>query len=329
MRYFPEPILCNNEVFPISPLCKNIGLFDYCVNRSADVYFINHLKNYNIYNDLVVFSYRYRLMASAGTLFYSRINKHHNFIKFYDDFKIDFLNLYKKNRYNINKNHPISQLIDISKERNDGNCYYCGAYEIDNIDHFLPEGQEDSKSGKYFPQLCVMSYNLVPSCGVCNRKKSTHVGIYATNTFIHPYFSKFLDDEFLRCDVLFDRTLKTITFTYSIELPPSWSLLNKKRLLWQFDRLDLFMRYSTKAYGNLKKVQQKYKETLESDGKQALYDQLVSEINSIDDYLGVNNWESVMYVALINKLNDFIFFLKNIPSAPPKRYINPLDLGKI
>lgn len=329
MRYHEEPNLYSN----ISPeklnLCKNIGFFDYCVQRSANEYFINQLHENKIYNDLIIFSYRYRLMASSGTLYLSRIRHHHPFSKFYDEFKIDFLSLYSRNRYNQRKTHPIEQIIKICDEKNGSLCYYCGAYEFDNIDHFLPEGEISSKNGFHFPQLCVMSYNLIPSCGKCNRKKSDHIGEYATNTFIHPYFSKFLDDEFLQCEAVFDWNLRKITFTYSISFPSTWSLLNKRRLLWEFERLDLLIRYSTKASGNLNKVEHKYKKTLELDGKKALYDQLVSEINSIDNYLGVNNWESVMYVALINKLDDFSYFLKNTTLTPPKRYINPLDLGKI
>lgn len=329
MRYHKEPELYSNITIQKVSLCKNIGLFDYCLQRSASEYFINQIRDNKIYTDLIIFSYRYRLMASAGTLYLSRINKNHHFSKFYDDFKSNFLSLYSRNRYNQKKTHPIEQIIKICEKNNGNLCYYCGAYDFDNIDHFLPEGDTSSENGSHFPQLCVMSYNLVPSCGKCNRKKSDHVGEHATNTFIHPYFSKFLDDEFLQCEASFDWNLETITFTYSIALPSTWSLLNKKRLLWEFKRLDLFIRYSTKASGNLNKVKQKYKETLELDGENALYSQLVSEIDSIDNYLGVNNWESVMYVALINKLDDFIYYLKNITTAPPKRYIAPHDLGKI
>lgn len=329
MRYFHEPNLLNKDNYTTSPLCKNIGLFDYCANRSADSYFLNQLMYHSIYDDLIMFSYKYRLMASAGTLYYSRIKKHHNFTKFYEDFKIDFLELYSKNRYKISENHPISQLIKIAKEINNGNCYYCGAYEIDSIDHFLPEGQEESKFEKYFPQLCVMSYNLIPSCVICNRKKFTHVGNFAAQTFIHPYFSKFLNDDFLQCEASFDWTENTVVFTYSINPPPSWTLLNKKRLEWQFKRLDLPMRYSTKAFGNFKKLQQKFKETLDMHGINGLFLELKSKIHSIDNYLGTNNWESLMYFALINNILDFKFFLENIPSTPPRRYIAPLDVGKI
>ena len=328
MRYLDEPKLYNPSIKYQPKLCSDIGLFEYCVNRSGSKNLLYQIYTNDIYTDLKIFSFKYRLMASAGTLYYSRIKKHHYFKEFYNINKSDFLELYSKNRSKIHRNHPIQQLMDLCKDNNNNQCYYCGAKDFENIDHFLPEGKIDSNFDQFFPQLCVMSYNLVPSCGTCNRKKLRHVGKYVTETFIHPYFSSFLNDNFLNCETSF-RYNNEPTFSYTVSYPNNWLLSQKRRVEWQLDRLDILNRFSLKASSNLKKNLLEYQEILKIDGIHELKKHLDRRARSIARYLGLNNWERLMYLSLSNNIQRFSIYLINTANAPTKAYLNPLDINKL
>ena len=218
--------------------------------------------------------------------------------------------------------------MDLCKDHNNNQCYYCGAKDFENIDHFLPEGNIDSDFELYFPQLCVISYNLVPSCGTCNRKKLTHVGKHTTETFIHPYFSSFLNDNFLSCGASFYYNNEP-TFSYTVSYPNNWLLSQKKRVEWQLDRLDILNRYSLKASSNFKKNLLEYQEILNINGIHALKTHLDRRARSIARYLGLNNWESLMYLSLSNNINRFSIYLRNTVNVPSKAYLNPLDINKL
>lgn len=328
MRYFSEPELYDPSKKNKPKLCKDIGLFEYCVNLKGSENLKYQIYTNNIYTDLKIFSFKYRLMATAGTLFYTRIKQHHNFKEYYNANKQDFLELYKKNRRIKEPMHPIQQLITICINHNNGQCYYCSAKDFENIDHFLPEGQIDSNFDLFFPQLCVMSYNLLPSCGTCNQKKLKHVGEYTTETFIHPYFSSFLNDNFLNCDTSFHYNNEP-TFAYSVCCPNNWLLSQKKRVEWQLSKLDILNRYSLKASSNLKKNLLEFQEILKFDGTHALKIHLDRRARSIARDLGVNNWERLMYLSLSNNINRFSIYLRNTSNAPIKAYLNPLDINKL
>lgn len=328
MRYFSEPDLYDPSKENKPKLCKDIGLFEYCVNLKGSKNLKHQIYTNNIYTDLKIFSFKYKLMATAGTLFYTRIKQHHNFKEYYNVNKEDFLELYSKNRNKIRKDHPIQQLMDLCKDKNNNQCYYCGAKDFENIDHFLPEGKINSSFDLFFPQLCVMSYNLVPSCGTCNRKKLKHVGEYATETFIHPYFSGFLNDIFLNCETSFHHNNEP-TFSYTVSYPNNWLLSQKKRVEWQLNKLDILNRYSLKASSNLKKNLIECQEILKIDGIGALKIHLDRRARSIAGYLGVNNWERLMYLSLSNNIHRFSIYLRNTSNAQTKAYLNPLDINKL
>lgn len=327
MKYFNEPCLYKINGSSIVELSKNIGLFDYCVNEVSNFLFQDSLASNNIYNELEIFSYRYRLMATAGTLNLGRIKKLFPFNSFYELNKSEFLALYKANRRKKSKSHPFQQIIINCKENYNRYCYYCGVDHFENIDHFLPKGDLNSDFQLFFPQLSVMSYNLIPSCGTCNRTKSSHIGNYITETLIHPYFSKFLNDPFIYCNAHFNNGV--VSFSYSYYFPDKWLNQNKIRAKNQINKFDLLNRYSVASSSEFKKHLIKYKRTLDKSGSDTLIDLIIDEYLSVKTALGVNHWETLMYLSLARNFSNFVDYLNTISTPQSTKYINPADISRI
>ncbi len=59
-------------------------------------------------------------------------------------------------------------------------CPFCGGDGARTIEHFLPQAS--------FPEFSVLSLNLAPSCGDCNRKRNNQNEHGAPLKLLHPYF---------------------------------------------------------------------------------------------------------------------------------------------
>ncbi len=60
-------------------------------------------------------------------------------------------------------------------------CPMCGSTNVTSLDHYLPK--------EIYPELCVFSYNLIPSCVPCNQRRGTKAArTLAGKSFVHPYF---------------------------------------------------------------------------------------------------------------------------------------------
>jgi hypothetical protein len=79
------------------------------------------------------------------------------------------------------KTAPKSLALDwITAARNDHDlfvCPMCGGTSIATLEHVLPKAD--------YPEFSVLSFNMVPSCDGCQRKRSNKGARYE---FIHPYF---------------------------------------------------------------------------------------------------------------------------------------------
>ena len=128
-----------------------------------------------------------------------------------------------------------------------GVCLFCLAGTADTIDHYLPKS--------IFPDLSIEIYNLIPSCDVCNRKKSTYSPNSKESQLIHPYFNKidfnsrwmysYPNEKFLK-----DPSSRAIVF----EVICDDDFINKsdrERIKNHFDRLKLNDRYDKKVRDEL------------------------------------------------------------------------------
>ncbi len=118
------------------------------------------------------------------------------------------LKLYKKLakwiRYNY-KTAPKYLALDwIKSARDEHNlavCPMCGGTAVATLDHVLPEAN--------YPEFAVFSFNLVPSCDGCQRRRSNKG---RSIQFIHPYFDHRLLDS-LRLVVKFSAPYDAVGFS--------------------------------------------------------------------------------------------------------------------
>lgn len=311
MRYFEEPILYKiSQNDSKTPICKDVGLYDICVASISDSTIRVKLNSGEVRDELKRFSFKYRLMATAGTLYLDRIKYHHNFSSLIYSLKCDFWSLYNGQSKNVEPRKIIKQIVDQATHLNDGFCFYCCVKDQEQLDHFLPEGQELSlMENGYFPQLSVMSYNLIPSCGVCNRKKSSKIGNSVPDTFLHPYFNRFLNDNFLSCEVSFISGV--ISFSYKVDIQNKWDFHQKIRFKKHVDFFDIVNRYSVKADTAIKKYEYDHWLDYSLNGRRTLKRNIRRKFTSISKHLGDNSWEALMNFALINSIEDYIEYLED------------------
>jgi hypothetical protein len=88
-----------------------------------------------------------------------------------------------------------------------GSCALCGHLDAGEVDHYLPRS--------YFPEFSILTTNLIPACGRCNRKKlSRHQRTGGGLAFVHPYLHGLPDEPYLSCEVTVnDAVLVTFTVT--------------------------------------------------------------------------------------------------------------------
>lgn len=70
-------------------------------------------------------------------------------------------------------------------------CSYCYLNNISELDHFLEKSE--------FPELSIMTDNLIPVCGDCNKKKNS-----AQKMYINPYFEKLFKLDWLQISIMYE-----------------------------------------------------------------------------------------------------------------------------
>lgn len=61
-----------------------------------------------------------------------------------------------------------------------GSCPMCGSPNVGTVEHYLPKAP--------FPEFSVFSFNLVPSCNVCNQKRGSKHANGVAEKLLHPIF---------------------------------------------------------------------------------------------------------------------------------------------
>lgn len=93
-------------------------------------------------------------------------------------------------------------------------CPFCGYYDVDTLDHYLPKA--------LFFQYSVTKENLVPACIKCNKNKRTEVPEDRAQEIIHPYYDDFDDEVWLVADINIDAG-EPFGFSFYVFKPDSWS----------------------------------------------------------------------------------------------------------
>ena len=95
----------------------------------------------------------------------------------------------------LNNKEPRAIYDSILSQAPLGKCPFCGFGHASTLDHYLPKAK--------FPQLAVITLNLVPSCKDCNHGKNAAVATTAAEQGLHPYYDHdhFINDQWLVAEI--------------------------------------------------------------------------------------------------------------------------------
>ena len=180
-------------------------------------------------------------------------------------------------------------------------CPYCGISPIDQTDHYLPK--ED------YSEYSVLSLNLVPSCGTCNRKKGEYWKVNGIRKIINFYLDSIPEQQFLFCDFSFDERSPKVNYRLSHSAGISES---KFTLIFDhFERLGLLKRYKDHSNdvitSTIDSITSYCREMTENGVRT---DMLAEHGKKVSRY-GINHWVCVLLEAMANSA-DFTRYLVEI-----------------
>lgn len=166
-------------------------------------------------------------------------------------------------------------------------CPYCGQNIVKTLDHFLPKSK--------YVTYTVTPYNLVPSCSDCNKHKLTSTFNDYTEQPLHPYYDNFDDEIWLKAKLI---ESEPISFQFYAEPPNTWNDIKKKRIVNNFNNLELNETYKIHAaelyYTCFNRIKKLYKIGGKSLAIERLEEYIEDELT-----LRNNSWKSAMYRAII------------------------------
>src|SRR5699024_4855684 len=167
-------------------------------------------------------------------------------------------------------------------------CCLCGLRSTAELDHYLPK--------EIFPEFATHTLNLVPACGVCNKRKGEAYKTSAgTLAFIHAYLDELPAKEaFLTATLSFDRAvlpsfqiIRTRGMTHDM-----FSILTS-----QFNHFELDKFYSEEAIELLTEKYFAIEEYFSNGGATAVKKYLHREAQSMTRHWGRNHWKPVILAA--------------------------------
>ncbi|MCR8659176.1 HNH endonuclease [Paenibacillus endoradicis] len=211
-----------------------------------------------------------------------------------DEEKIDLQSCYSNNVELNKKEIIIKKMQTISMQ---AVCPYCGISEPDTLDHYLPKGT--------FPEFSVLSINLIPSCGTCNRNKGEKWLEGETRRIINFYYDQLPNEKVLNIHIEYvqESDIPVISFSLSNEVGITESFFNT--IEFHYRDLHLFERFSKQVSDKFTGI---YLELLEGVSVLSIEEQkdnIQRRINSLTKRYGLNHWEVCLYEAVLN--SDFFF----------------------
>ena len=215
--------------------------------------------------------------------------------------KDDMVYLYDERLVKSAKGRPYYEKIKANAPW--GKCPICGYYVADTLDHYLPKS--------IYYRYAVSIANLVPSCIVCNKNKTSRTAEGRAEETIHPYFDDFDDEVWLNARIERDAG-NPFGFVFEVIKPEKWAEEKYKRAknhLEAYKLSDLYRKLSaceiTKEITNLIKLY----------GITASMNLLKSSVQiSLETEMeqGKNTWKSAMLRALSESEWFWNEFMPNI-----------------
>lgn len=170
------------------------------------------------------------------------------------------------------------------------NCCYCYVGPVEELDHFFNKNNN--------PELSVCTANLVPSCGLCNKKKTKDA------LYIQPYFEDIHQYEWLRCKLTWNDLVTTVPIPqYYVEMPDDMSTYHFNRLNDQLINTSFFETVAKKAGGEISSNWYGFRASLRTNNlRELLYSFCVGK----KEVYGVDSWQYALYRELLNNYDKLV-----------------------
>lgn len=174
-------------------------------------------------------------------------------------------------------------------------CCFCSYGEPSELDHYLPQSR--------FPEFSILPINLIPICSYCNRLKLDEAPKSFIESYVHPYYEEYSEIQWLVADLQFENNIPIVTFHINNELRVSNPNLFT-RLEFQFTRLGLNKRYSTRANAVITDIHDRLNKLRISSGSDEVRKHLIEEAkNRLET--NKNSWDSVLYNCLCKNIQFY------------------------
>ncbi|CAJ8268761.1 Uncharacterised protein [Burkholderia pseudomallei] len=170
-------------------------------------------------------------------------------------------------------------------------CPFCGISESSTLDHYLPKEQ--------YPEFAIFPKNLVPSCAVCNTRKSTRILEAGTDVrmFLHPCYDTVPDAAFLTVRTRIEAD--ALILSYRLTRPEGMSVRTFRHLRSHFTELALADRYRRMGLehlgGQYPALRRAYG-VAENAGRAIA--KLIEVAEDFEEVEGPNYWLAKLYRAL-------------------------------
>ncbi|UWQ48968.1 HNH endonuclease [Leisingera caerulea] len=186
-----------------------------------------------------------------------------------------------------------------------GKCPYCGANFVTDVDHFLPVS-------KFF-KFSALTYNLVPSCHPCNKKKLSKYGDCVERSFFHPYFDRMDGVTWAFCEVGLSGRLR---IEYKAD-PTACAELNV-RVNHFLREIGVARTWKVHASHFLITKRSRFVSIFERKGTKGLRLYLESCFeDAVEEEISKNNWKTSLVSALL-KTPEF-FTIEGLSCIPEKK----------
>lgn len=129
----------------------------------------------------------------------------------------------------------------------DQRCCYCQQSVATTLDHFVPKTK--------IPALAIDPWNLVPCCQDCNHKMGYLYGTSAEEEMLHPYFWPQEMGRWLYANVKVTTNVDASFYAYP---DPGLSSTLRKRMVAEFEQLELAVKFKILAARQLKVLRGRY-----------------------------------------------------------------------
>ena len=167
-------------------------------------------------------------------------------------------------------------------------CPYCNISPVDTLDHVLPRSM--------YPEFSILALNLVPACGLCNRKKGGTCFRSSGKNLMHPYFMIVPVDPILFAEVVVDN--ESVTWSFYLQNQGVMGDLAFSAIEATFSLLDLASRFHGFSVGDIVDRMGHFKLMYESGGPARLREYLLQESVSARKSRGANYWKTAILRAL-------------------------------